>query len=91
MLRPYTNDMLGMKIQIVRDFPKVQLSDDNPVSDRFRHDFNTWSSAFFGTRCLVEDGQVLKTSNVCLMNNRTFVQLKKAAIEMERAKYGIRS
>lgn len=89
MLRPYTNDMLGMKIQIVRDFPKVQLSDDNPVSDKFRQYFNTWSSAFFGTWCLVEDGQVLKTSNVCLMNNRTFDRLKKT--DMERAKYGIRS
>lgn len=75
----------GMRIVITQDRPKMQLSEDCPVTPEFRVEMNKWMLDFFGVDNLVPDGQVLKQTDpnnmlrsVAYMNERTYIQLQKA-------------
>ena len=70
----------GLKIQISPDLPKMQLSEDCPVSDEFRADINDWMKQFFGYSNIIEDGQILTTfaeqQQLLIMNPRTYALFK---------------
>lgn len=50
--------MNGLTIIVSPMRPKMQLSEDVPVSPEFRKEMNTWMSKFFGMHCLVPKGQM---------------------------------
>lgn len=61
--------------------PKMQLSEDCPVTPEFRIEMNQWMREFFGCRSLVNDGQVLRffpesPSEYLMMNRRTWKKLR---------------
>lgn len=48
--------LYGKKVVVAKSHPKMQLSDDCPVSDEFRKEFNMWLLEFFGFVCDVPQG-----------------------------------
>ena len=65
---------LGMPVYISPDRPKMQLSEDCPVTPDFRVYINKWLLEFFGVENSVPDGQALvnKEQNAIYMNARTY-------------------
>lgn len=56
------NDKLtfrGCRVLISPDHPKMQLSEDCPVTPEFRKEMNAWMRDFFGVNNLIPDGQFL--------------------------------
>lgn len=68
----------GLKLVICQDtiVPKMQLSDDCPVTPGFRAEMNTWMQEFFGVTVLnvVPDGEVFSVPmrGEVHMNPRTY-------------------
>lgn len=56
-LEPQT--LYGMKVIIIPDKPKMQLSEGCPVTNAFRKEINAWMLEFFGTTNIIPDGQML--------------------------------
>ena len=50
--------LYGKKIVVAKSYPRMQLSADCPVSDKFRDEFNLWLLAFFGFVCAAPRGVV---------------------------------
>lgn len=69
----------GYKIVTTADHPVRTLAEDVPVSPEFRIEVNLWMRAFFGTYCLLADGQclVMERENKVIMNERTYAEFKR--------------
>lgn len=63
-------------VYIKDDVPKVQLSEDCPVTDSFRLETNLWLRNFFGLKPAIPDGEVQVAGNRWYANPRTYVTLK---------------
>ncbi len=76
------HDMSGMRVYISPDIvhPKMQLSEDCPVTPDFRAEVNAWMLEFFGTvtENLVPDNQVMvcEKTGAIYVNPRTFARLE---------------
>lgn len=76
----------GMKLYVNPDTvrPKMQLSDDCPVTPDFRAEMNAWMLEFFGSvvENSVPDGVALASSRYGAfhVNPRTFAALKGASL-----------
>lgn len=69
--------LFGMKVFVSPDVPKMTLSEDVPVTPEFRAYIDAWMLSFFGTRNLLNDGQVIVIENQSFhMNPRTYSQMK---------------
>lgn len=65
----------GLRVQIHEDRPKMQLSEDVPVSPEFRVEMNQWMREFFGTTNLI-GSQVIVMGDTVVMSEKTFEFLK---------------
>jgi hypothetical protein len=73
--------LMGKRVMVQRDVPKMQLSPGDYVTPEFRKEVDLWLLDFFGTHNLMTDGQVYhdRIHDVLHMNPRTFYQLKYVA------------
>ena len=78
MIPDTLNRISGLTVVVHPDFPKFQLSEDVPVTDAFRAQFNVWAREFFGMTNLLEDGQASVTGSKVFMNPRTYAFFKAA-------------
>lgn len=79
-LQPQDGPLLCAPFNVVvsPDLPKIQISNDCPLSDDFRAEMNAWCLSFFGTANIVSDTEVLVVGVRTLMvNPRTFKRLIK--------------
>lgn len=67
-----------MKIIVSPDVPRMQLSEDCPVTPEFREQCNAWMVEFFGMHNMIEDGVYLTLNGAIYMNPRTYEQFKAA-------------
>lgn len=89
MQRDNPQTIYGMRIFITADHPKMQLSEDCPVTPAFREEMNKWMLEFFGVKNLVPDGRVVyapspvwgETNQVAYMNQRTYNRLLKENLQ----------
>lgn len=67
-------------------YPKLKLSSDAPVSDKFRGEFNQWLLDMFGTQYVLDDGQIIHSPefNGLIMNPNTFHIFTKQLAEQEK-------
>lgn len=78
------HEMSGMRVYISPDLvrPKLQLSEDCPVTPDFRVEMNAWMLEFFGTvtESLVPDNQAMVCEKIgaIYVNPRTFARLREA-------------
>ena len=63
--------------------PKMQLSEDCPVTSAFREEMNKWMVDFFGSTPLIPDGQVMHGLGFFYMNSKTFYALKSNATSLD--------
>ena len=70
----------GYHVQVSPDTPKMQLSENCPVTPAFRVEVNEWMKHFFGTQNLIPDGEcyIMETMKIIQMNPRTYAQLMTA-------------
>lgn len=75
----------GLQVNIVKDRPRMQLSEDCPVTEEFRAETNAWMVSFFGTTCNVPDGVVYQntTTGQLFCNERT-ADLIRRAVDMDK-------
>lgn len=79
-------ELLGIKIIVSPDIPKIQLSDGadlaagDYVTPQCRAETNAWVLGFFGTTNMLNDGETICSciGPTSWMNSRTFEQFKKA-------------
>lgn len=64
--------------------PRMQLSEDCPVTPDFRVEMNQWMSRFFGVVPLIPDGTVWQQGNCVYVNKATYHKLV-AAMQKEQA------
>jgi hypothetical protein len=76
--RLFGMDILEAPVRVV---PKIQLSDECPVSDGFRAEFDAWLVQMFGTRDVspVQPGMAYMFGNKILMRPESIVRLTCAA------------
>ena len=74
-------NLMGLKVLISPDTPKLQLSEGCPVTPAFRIEMNAWMREFFGEWNLIEDGQCLhdRLNHILHMNPRTWDRVRAAA------------
>ncbi|MGC4396003.1 hypothetical protein [Hydrogenophaga sp. T2] len=72
--------MLGVKVVVSPDLPKMVLSQDVPVTDEFRREIDAWMLDFFGTWNMLPDGECYTAGAVVYMNPRTFARLRAASL-----------
>ena len=72
--------LYGVRVVVTPDTPRMQLSEDCPVTPEFRAEMNAWMLGFFGVTNTVEDNQVLhdKVHDVIYMNPRTVARVSAA-------------
>lgn len=80
------NTLGGLEVVVVGDHPKMTLSPDVPVTDEFRAETNLWMLRFFGTTCLVKDGETIvsRVNGKVFVNARTLHELKLVMAEQAR-------
>ncbi len=68
----------GLHVVVSPDVPKMQLSEECPVSDEFRTEMNAWMLQFFGVTNHVEDGQVFHMPHInqIIVNPRTYAAFR---------------
>jgi hypothetical protein len=69
-------DLNGFDIIVTPDIPKMQLSEDCPVTPELRIEVNLWMIEFFGTTNIVPDGQILSSGRSIYVNPRARAMLK---------------
>ena len=82
-----TQEIFGIKIYVTADLPKMQLSDDCPVTPKFRIEINAWMIEFFGYTNVIPDGQMFKSNGCLFMNPRTNAELKRNSLYDEMQNY----
>lgn len=76
-MNPNSNlDLNGFDIIVTPDLPKMQLSEDCPVTPALRIEMNLWMIDFFGTTNIVPDGQIITSGRSIYVNPRTRNMLK---------------
>lgn len=76
-MNPNSNlNLNGFDIIVTPDLPKMQLSDDCPVTPACRTEINLWMIEFFGTTNIVPDGQIISHGRSMYVNPRTRAMLK---------------
>jgi len=68
----------GLLVLVSPDVPKLQLSDDVPVTPAFRAEMNDWMRSFFGVTNLVQDDQVFVVGDKMHVNPRMYARLQRA-------------
>jgi hypothetical protein len=80
--------IFGVPIVVTKDIPKMQLSEDCPVTPEFRIEINAWMVEFFGVYSTFEDGKIWKSEGKLFMNPRTYATLKQNGLFNEMKNYG---
>jgi hypothetical protein len=76
-MNPNSNlNLNGYDVIVTPDLPKMQLSEDCPVTPAFRAEINQWMIEFFGITNIVPDGQVIPNGHSIYVNPRTRAMLK---------------
>ncbi len=69
---------LPFRVTVSPDVPKIQISEDCPLTDVFRAEMNAWCLSFFGTTNSVADNEVIVVGGSTLVvSPRTFNRLSK--------------
>lgn len=79
-LQPQDGPLLCAPFNVVvsPDVPKIQISEDCPLTDVFRAEMNAWCLSFFGTTNSVADNEVIVVGGSTLVvSPRTFNRLSK--------------
>jgi len=67
----------GKKVVVHRGWtPKMQLSEDCPVTPNFRMEMNQWMLEFFGTVPDIPDGEAWAVGDSIMMNESTYQQFR---------------
>lgn len=78
----------GMKIYIVQDVPKMQLSARvcEVLAPDFIAETNAWMAEFFGWTNIADDGEYLvdTINDAVHMNKRTFEQFKRLTLQLDQ-------
>jgi hypothetical protein len=72
--------ILGLKVIISPDIPKMQLGPGDYVTPEFRAEIDDWLRVFFGTTNLIDDNVYLMSEafGSVHMNPRTWIKMKGA-------------
>jgi len=85
-----TSLLADYNLCIVDDVPKMQLSEDCPVTPEFRKSMNAWMREFFGVDCVVPDDMLFieRETEIIYVNLRTALKLRKMLdIELGRLEF----
>lgn len=75
----------GLQVNVTEDRPRMQLSEDCPVTEEFRAETNAWMVSFFGTTNTIPDGIVYQnTTTFQLFCNPRTATLIRRAVAMEK-------
>lgn len=74
------NALYGIRVVVTPDAPRMQLSEDCPVTPDFRAEMNAWMVGFFGVVNTLKDNEVMhdKINDVIYMNPRTQARVSAA-------------
>lgn len=84
------NTLLGLRVYVTPDVPKMQLSKDVPVSPDFRREIDAWLIELLGYTNILGDDAILMSEVMGTIhcNPRNYARLKNIGIAAQGASHG---